>query len=533
MFDWLKKMFSPTQPIRKQAVRESWGFPAQPMDWQGDSMMYGSSQYLGIGFSPYGVNNPIDRAYGADYPFVRNELDLGRLRAVSRFIYKTNSNASGTIQAIRGYVIGKGFKPHFIGSNAELVKQCRNFLKDWMKKTKFIKFQKECFERSQVDGEDFVRLFPSEDGYLQFRSIEPELVCMPYDATFFEWSFGIKTDVIDTQNIKGYNVRYNGPNGSVGPDTFVEADKIKHIKMFCTEKMKRGEPAFAFSTAEMFNLSLKLTRNVGEGSAIQAAIAAIREHDGSTAAQIDDFLDTQKSGYPYAPNLPNNLMPSAFDGYQTVTPGAILDMTTNTKYIEPPGGRNVTAHLEVLQGLLRCAGSRWNAPEWVVSGKSGEMSNASSLTAESPFLRTCTSMQDDYGEFFESIIMAAMKNAALAGLIPLEWEDEVELVLTAPSIEVRDKGAEARMNKEYVEMGIKSKHRICSENDWDYEEELANRRQEAVEDPVPPMANQARVIPGGDGKPAEIIEPVILQQSADKANEDKKKDSKPGEQNKE
>jgi len=529
MFDWLKKLFTPTQPIRR-SVRESWGYPWAPQEFQGDSFMTGSNQYLGIGQTAWGVNNPIDRAYGADYPFIRNELDLGRLRSISRFIFKTNANASGTIQAIRGYVIGKGFKPHFIGKDSSTIQQCREFLKKWYKKTKFLKFQKECFERSQVDGEDIVRLFPQEDGYMQFRSIEPELLCQPYDASFFEWSFGIQTDIIDTQDIKGYNVRYNGPNGGVGPDSFIKPEKIRHLKLFCTEKMKRGEPAFAFSTAEMFNLALKLTRNVGEGSAIQAAIAAIREHDGVTGTQINDFLDTQKSGYPYTQNIPQNLMPSSFEGYQTVTPGAILDMTNNSRYIEPPGGKNVSSHLEVLQAVLRCAGTRWNAPEWLVSGKGGEMSHASSLTAESPFLRSCISMQDEYSAFFESIIIAALKNAALAGEIPLDWEDNVELVLTAPSIEIRDKGAEARMNKEYVEMGIKSKRRICSENDWDYEEELDNRRKEAKEDPVPPMPNQSRVIPGGDGKDATIIDPVILQQSADKNKQNKDKNAPNNEQ---
>jgi hypothetical protein len=165
-----------------------------------------------------------------------------------------------------------------------------------------------------------------------------------------------------------------------------------------------------------------------------------------------------------------------------------------------------------------------------VSGKGGEMSHASSLTAESPFLRSCISMQDEYSAFFESIIVAALKNAALAGEIPLDWEENVELILTAPSIEVRDKGAEARMNKEYTQMGIKSKRRICSENDWDYEEELDNRRKEAKEDPVPPMPNQSRVIPGGDGKEATIIDPVILQQSADK-NKDKNKENNKNEDN--
>jgi hypothetical protein len=503
---WKGKL--PQNPGHK-VVKESWGYPYYPSELQGDAFMVGTNQYNAIGYASWGINNPIDRAYGADYPFVRNEQDLGRIRNSSRFCYRTNPNANGVVETMISYVIGNGFMAHFSSeTDPEGAAQCQEFVNNWYEISDFVSVQEEIFRRSRYDGEVFVRMFNQEDGNLKLRMVEPELVTQPAGTSFPEWGFGIQTDPSDSQTVYAYNVKYNNETGTAVTDNIINAKDIVHLKTNVTAAMKRGISDFTFSTLEMFNLALKLTRNVGEGSAIQAAIAAIREHEGVTADQIDDFLDTQKSGYPYSQGIPGNMLPSAFSGYSTVTPGAVLDMTNNTKYVEPPGGKNVSAHLEVLQAVLRAAGMKFSAPEWLVSGRADSMSFASSLTAESPFLRSAVRMQRTYQKCFKQIVIRALDNAALAELVPLDWKKTIKLEISAPSMEIRDKGAEARANREYMDMGIKSKKTITSEIGLDYAKELENRRREAIEDPHPSSAMEGQVIPGKPGQPAEIKSPA-------------------------
>lgn len=504
----IKSLFTdPVLPSKK--VRENFGFPYAPAQMQGDAFMAGSNQYQGMGYSAWGISNPTDRAFGADYPFIRNEQDLARLRAGSRFCFRTNPNANGLIESLISYVIGTGYTVHFSSVNSpDMARECQEFIHDWYKRESFISVQEEIFRRSRVDGEIFVRMFNQHDGYLKLRFAEPELVTQPNGSDFVSWGFGVLTDPTDSQTVHAYNIRYNNASGTAIEDNTVDAVDVVHMKLNGTAAMKRGVPDFAFATLEMFNLAMKLTRNVGEGSAIQAAIAAIREHDSVTSEQMDDFIDTQKSGYPYSQGVPGNMLPSSFSGYQTVTPGTILDMTNNTKYIEPPGGKSVEAHLDVLQAILRAAGMKFSAPEWLVSGKADGMSFASSLTAESPFLRSAVRSQRAYQECFEKIIVRALQNAALAGLVPLEWADEVKMEISAPSMEIRDKGAESRANREYMDLGIKSKRTISSEIGLDYAKELDNRRREAIQDPRPTDPKLPTVIPGVDGEPAIIVPPL-------------------------
>lgn len=475
-----------TQSVKPKTLKESWGDLYMPQQYIADVLNRANSGYLGVGI--WANNNPRDRAYGADYPFVRNEQDLALMRNASRYCYRTVSNASGFITTLTSYVISTGFNVTCKSdTRLKLAQKCQKLLSHWMEENNFEALQEEIFQRTRIDGEMFLRMYPQADGDLEVRFVEPECVTQPGGSLEEDYIFGIKTNPLDTQNILEYNVRYFGAEAYQGlTDEAVKPEDIVHYKINCTGAMKRGVPDFSFNTLESFTLAAKLTRNIGEGAAVQSAIAAVREHQTASMQQVDDFLDTQTGATPVPPFPYPGMAPQSFHGYQQFQPGSFLDIPGGTKYVPPPGATNVEPHLQVLQAVLRAAGMRWSAPEWAVSARSDSMSYASSLTAESPFLRTCLRLQRDYKRVFRKVLHKVLDIAALAGKIPVEWEDHVQIDVAAPAMEVRDRGAEARANQIYFDMGIKSKHTIASETGLNYSQEQEYMAEEHEQSAPPP-----------------------------------------------
>jgi hypothetical protein len=143
-------------------------------------------------------------------------------------------------------------------------------------------------------------------------------------------------------------------------------------------------------------------------------------------------------------------------------------------YVPPPAASNSSAHLEIFAGLLRTAGNRHNAPEWLVSSDSSNGNYASSLTAEAPFTRNCLRLQEFYKGHFKKVIIAMLNHASDLGKLPSNLFDLIELQVKAPSVETRDKASEANANQIYSTLGIKSKQTIAQEIGLDWASEEIN-----------------------------------------------------------
>ena len=106
-------------------------------------------------------------------------------------------------------------------------------------------------------------------------------------------------------------------------------------------------------------------------------------------------------------------------------------------------------------------------------------SYASSLTAESPFLRSCVRLQSVYKISFEKIFDEVIRAAAEAGRIDSDALDKIEVVVTPPPVEARDKIADSTANQVYYNMQIKSAQTIAQEQNLDYEAEQQNFQKQA------------------------------------------------------
>lgn len=468
---------------RKQKLME--GYLDQDYWLQGYADLL--NRYRDGGQFAYPVSQPTDRRYGSNYPFWYSEQQLSLLRAASRLCTTMNPNAYGLLNGLASYVIGCGFTYKVAAKKGmniplELIDQAQQVVDDFCEENAWAEMERELFWRWREDGDAFLRLFPQADGNLMVRTIEPEQVFQPPDSQLAEWSYGIKTSVDDVFEVEAYYVSYLASLGQKSSDTLgeeVPAEQVIHLKANVKRAIKRGLPDFSYDTLDAFNVASKLRQNLGEGAAVQAAIAGIRQYEAASSVQVDTFLQQQVDYTQY------DAMTGKQQDYQQLRSGSFLDIPKGMNYIPPPAAASAAAHLEIFQSLLRSAGNRHNAPEWLVSSNAANNNYASSLTAESPFLRNCLALQQTLKRPFCRVMYSAVSNAAAAGQLPENILDLIDIQVVAPSVETRDRIQEAQANQIYSTLRVKSPQTVANEIGLNWDEEMTNWEELTMDGGMP------------------------------------------------
>lgn len=480
----------------------------------------------------YPITQPTDRRWGGNFPFWYSEQQLGLIRAQARLLATMSPNAQGLLNGLCSYVIGTGYQYDVVTKpNREIPDKVLTDIQDaidrFIDDNAWSELEQELFTRSRQDGEFFLRLFPQNNGRMMVRVIEPEQVFMPPGSQLANYGYGIKTDPDDVCNVISYSVSYIAPGGEGGDSAMacedVPADEIVHCKVNVPRNIKRGLTDFSYDTLDAFMVASKLRNNLGEGAAVQAAIAGVRQHDAASFNQVDTFVNTNTDYANYSP------VTQRATSFEQIKSGTFIDIPKGMNYVPPPSAANPDAHLNIFQALLRSAGNRHNAPEWLVSADASNNNYASSMTAESPFLRHCKRLQKFYERPFIRVIKAAIQNAIDAGRLPLKILDHVDITATAPQLEVQDQAGAANANQIYVSMGIKSRQTVAQELGLDWDTELTNQQeyteQMGTANPLPdapsispdvqPVAEQNEEI-----KPT--LEPVQVSGESDEIDEAEK-----------
>lgn len=430
----------------------------------------------------YPITQPTDRRWGGNFPFWYSEQQLGLIRAQARLLATMSPNAQGLLNGVCSYVIGTGYQYDVVAKpNREIPDKVLTDIQDaidrFIDDNAWSELEQELFTRSRQDGEFFLRLFPQNNGRMMVRVIEPEQVFMPPGSQLANYGYGIKTDPDDVCNVISYSVSYVAPGGEGGDSAMacedVPADEIVHCKVNVPRNIKRGLTDFSYDTLDAFMVASKLRNNLGEGAAVQAAIAGVRQHDAASFNQVDTFVNTNTDYANYSP------VTQRATSFEQIKSGTFIDIPKGMNYVPPPSAANPDAHLNIFQALLRSAGNRHNAPEWLVSADASNNNYASSMTAESPFLRHCKRLQKFYERPFIRVIKAAIQNAIDAGRLPLKILDHVDITATAPQLEVQDLAGAANANQSYVSMGVKSRQTVAQELGLDWDTELTNQQEYA------------------------------------------------------
>ena len=425
------------------------------------------------------------RRKGRNYPIFQSEQELALLRAPARVLCSVSSYAIGMLEGLTSYVIGSGYtyrpaKRKRERSNSEemaieaLADACQVVIDDFIEDNEWYggeqpSIEEEFLWRSCEDGESILVHYDVGDGKTEVRTAEPEqLTCPPGESSIGDWSFGVLTERDDIQKPLKYYLQW-GDTAADGEE--YEPDEITHFRRNVKRSIKRGLTDFSFDTLDALDLAGRLRTNLGDAAAQQASIVGVREHTGGTQAEITAFVEGDKD-FDTRDQLTGTATPT-----RRFRRGGWEDMPDGMQYVNGPIAQSQPIHLQVLQSLLRSAGVRWNAPEWLPSADASGSNYAQSLTAESPFVKTVLRRQRAYKSAFTRTMWVVLTNAAKAGKIYAagrawtieEIRREIDILTEAVSPETRNKLQEAQTASIEVPLGVDSRQRYAQSQgrDWD------------------------------------------------------------------
>ncbi len=438
-----------------------------------------------------GVRAPLstvnDRRHGRNWPLYQTEQDLAVLRGPSRFLLATNDYAIGLANGFNAYVIGSGYSYRAVAKKRALkqtdqvtldalVDAVDEVIEQFHERTEWYggeqpNMEEELNWRLAEDGEFIVRQFSDDEGNTDIRSVEPEQLTAKPDGDTMEWSWGIATPVNDVQDPQAYWI-FDGDNPSDGEE--YSPDEVTHCRINAKRSIKRGCPDFCWSTYNNLEAASRLCGNATEGAAVQAAIAYARQHDAATKEEVTDMQEAVADFHRI------NSRTGAREPVTDWKAGTIVDMPKGQNFVASPVSTALASLIPILEGCLRGAGRRWNAPQWLASGDASNNNYASSLTAESPFVRTVLSRQGRLKVVYTRIHEVAVRNRCDAdGLVAAgrtwSWDEVKELVeiqCSAPSPETRDKLQEAQRRQIELQSGTYSPQQWCADEGRDYDQTM-------------------------------------------------------------
>lgn len=424
------------------------------------------------------VSTATDIRYGDNFPFWRTWVEHARLRAASRLIYGMSGLVRGAVRGVGCYVIGEGMRtramPRRADSPPELVSAVQSWLDEWEKDNDWPARQREAFHRHQRDGEYFLRVFPQDDGWTLTRFVDPTQVVDAPGMPAEVGKYGVIVDPEDLEDVRGIWVAYDGLPGN-GEE--VPSSEIRLRRANVDRGVKRGMPTVSYDTLDLFKLTARLLENMGTGSAIQAAIAFARQHEIAPGSAVSDFvggLAAYDQAKPYG---------SGRENVQMLRAGTVIDMDAGQKFVETSFSSNVQNFVACVQAMLRAVAVAWNAPEWITSADNSSVNYASSLTSESQFVKACKAAQGEFAADFTWAVDSALKHFCrvkqglrVNGKL---WTHEavahyVQIQVTPPTVETRNRSEEATLNREYITLGVKSRQTAAQELGLDYEREERN-----------------------------------------------------------
>ncbi len=475
-----------------------------------------------------------DRIEGRFRPLYEDAFDLSRQRAQMRDLAEYTSTAIGAIEALANYELGTGFvfttQDETKGGQAgELTSKVQYVVDAFLDDNDFTgDLERELHSRSREDGEAFLRLVPN--GWRTRACIlEPDQIVEPDQPRELEqhlkthgklnyWWHGVHTiyerelHCDDPTRPLGYHAIYD--NNGVEWD-YIPANRMLHIKRNVSRKARRGVSDFLPVYGDLI-LSEKIRRNVGHGAAAQAAIAYIRQHaPGVGKSSIEAFV-TSGATSDYNKPVEGGTRNTHTEQLQ---PGTVKDIPRGMQYLAGPmGSSHAPVYIDVDKHILAASiAVRWQFPYYMISGDASNSNFASTLVAESPFVKSRESGQGFYKRKFDSLLWKAIRIAWEAGRFgSIEWQmlrAQVSLKIDAPEVASRDKAAQAQTNAIENQAGVLSLRTWASESGRDYDEEIKNgaKRQEPQEPMGLGGAGQGSPPPLGTPKPQAAVESMLTE----------------------
>jgi hypothetical protein len=463
-----------------------------PMDAYRDPMS--GELWLPIGGNAGNQKNrpPLDRAG------FRDEIELETARNYCRVLAEKNEYVIAAIENRISYVVGEGHTYSFVAKKGikpepSRKAQAQYYLDDWLYSNIWPQRQSESVRRRDRDGESIYRYFVGPDGMLRVRFVEPWQMNPPAGNDPQD-SFGVRTDKEDVEDIEGYWI-----DGEL-----IDAEDIQHRKANVDLNVRRGMMTF-WPLRRLLSQIDELGVYLAHLAKVRAAYAVIRRLKGATAAGASSFA-TSKSTYTA----------TDFRGesrrFEKLQPGQVRTVNDNLEY-EFPASNIAAADYEIAVNLLlRAVASRLAMPIWMLTSNVADMAAyTASLVAESHSVRMFQRLQAEQKEADLRVIWKAIDTAVEAGKLPEGIDEQFDIEVGKPQVEIRDTLKDAQVAQVLVGMQVMSPQTVASNNNLDYEQEQANieEHQQAygggLASPVDLLGQQPQM-EGEDGRPFDLLE---------------------------
>jgi hypothetical protein len=258
---------------------------------------------------------------------------------------------------------------------------------------------------------------------------------------------------------------------------YLPAARVEHIRRNVPRNAKRGVSDFLPIQADLRH-EARLRRNTVEGAALQAAIAWILQTPPGTR-DVASAGATMRYAQPVHPGG------TRLTQVRHYGPGTILEPTAGLEYKPGPmGAERNSQFLLVAQYVLRSIGLRWNMPEYLISGDASNANYASTLAAESPFVKAREADQQFYKRHFQSLCWKMLRLAWETGRFDrfaIPWERFVALLavqIGTPAVASRDPLALAQTQALQMQAGILSRRTAAAQAGLDFDAEARHRHEE-------------------------------------------------------
>jgi hypothetical protein len=413
-----------------------------------------------------GIGGGLSPADEAPY---RTCTELFQIQTIARILWRDNEFAKNGHKNRINYIIGSSHTYTVVGCDKSTpkptIKRVQDCLDAILKVNHWKRRQREIKLRDDRDGETIIRKFPTDDGLMRFRFVEPRSLLPPSNASPHQ-SFGVETDPDDIETPVMYFIDQQP----------VSADQIQHRKWNVDASMKRGYPLM-FPVRKNLTRAAKLLRNMSISTEIQTAIALIRKHEQKTQEAVRSFVNAKNAQADSIHRRPNETV-------MQYGSGSILDVPQGQSYEIPPQ-LDPSKTVAALQAELRAVASLLVVPEFMLTSDASNSNFASTMVAEGPAVKNFESEQESQIEYDTELLMDALQHAANSGLITQQELDSVKLNVTAPNVQVRNRLEEAQIRQIDMGLGILSPQTATGAINEDYEQEQTNIEQHQEKSGLP------------------------------------------------
>ncbi|MDB5390861.1 MAG: hypothetical protein JWM11_6507, partial [Planctomycetaceae bacterium] len=481
------------------AITEGFGEYVDTREWQQDDPSFGFGR---VG-SPILYTSLNDRDDGKYLPIYQTQMDLAAIRAEARNVTAMSGGVMGAIGTLSNYTLGGGLKftaqraascPANIAPEAiqSFIAEAQAVIDRFLHENKFQSdMDREIDNRSREDGEAFVELSVSPAGQIRASFDEPDMVCQPSSPEPIEdwlrdqdyqryspdwtwsWSFGIHCIRRSPDDPQGYHVVYD----TSGDDwEYIPACRMLHVKRNVPRNAKRGVSDL-YWIANDVQREAKIRRNTADGAALQAAIAWFREHaQGTTVSAVQSMVDGQAVDFRQQ-RTSSGTRPTRQGKLRS---GTVVDIPESMKVLPGPMGSERNANfILIAQYVARAIAQRWAMPEFMFTSDASNANYASTLVAESPFVKARETDQRFYSQAFVELLWKVLRLAHEIGRAfrNIEKFDDlrqfVEITATGPRVSNRDELQTVQRQQIEVDMGTLSLETAAAEMGRDLAKEQA------------------------------------------------------------